>query len=55
MYVCVRVHEVRRATMEDVAGCHMLMQAAHGGNVGRSNRFMMQSLMVKMFMAATCM
>ena len=29
--------EVRRATVEDVAGCDMLMQAAHGGNMGRSN------------------
>ena len=35
--VCVPVREVRRATVEDVAGCDMLMQAAHGGNVGRSN------------------
>ena len=35
--VCVPVREVRRATVEDVAGYDMLMQAAHGGNVGRSN------------------
>ena len=35
--VCVRVCEVRRGTVEDVAGCEMLMQAARGGNVGCSN------------------
>ena len=29
--------EMRRATMEDVAGCDMLMQSAHGVNVGHSN------------------
>ena len=35
--MCVPVREVRRATVEDVAGCDMLMQAAHGGNMGHSN------------------